>query len=73
MRRHEVPCPTVVYCRKHVLVMSMITHVNASGADESDVEPLISPAKQIKECCLTLEQFNNAYEQCIKVCLCLRV
>ena len=61
LRKFGVPCPSVVVCKKHVLVMSMITtHNETEGQDPQ-------PAKKLKECQLNSEQLGLAYKQCIQV------
>ena len=54
MRRHGIPCPSVVTLRKHVLVMSFI------GSNQC-------PATKLKETRLSVVDAQLAYEQCLEV------
>lgn len=51
-------CPEVVLLKKNILVMNFIGH------DQR-------PAPTLKEAALSVEQMTSAYQQCIKVCVCV--
>lgn len=53
MRKFDMPCPSVVLLKKHVLLMSLI-----GGS---------MPAPQLKETRLSAADLQDAYEQTVQV------